>query len=136
MKRLIYMAIQCTWGAIQTCLGLFLFLYFRKIHHEIYYGAVCTKWNLNGGISLGLFIFVPAGEEAWCRQMAVHEYGHTWQSIILGPLYLIAVGIPSIIWSRSKICIELRRHRKIPYSAFYTERWADSLGTKMTAAMK
>lgn len=136
MKRLVYTVIQCTWGAIQTCLGLFLFLYFRKAPHEIYYGAVCTRWNLNGGISLGLFIFIPARGEAWCRQMAVHEYGHTWQSIILGPLYLMAVGIPSVIWSRSEKCIEMRRDRKIPYSAFYTERWADSLGMKMTVAMK
>ncbi len=67
--------------------------------------------------------------------MAVHEYGHTWQSMMLGPCYLVVVGIPSIIWSRSRRCRQARREKGIPYSAFYTERWADDLGAKMTGVM-
>lgn len=136
MKRVLYVLVQCSWGALQTCLGLVLFLYYRRARHEIYCGAVYTKWKRDGGISLGLFIFTPDKEEAWCHEMAAHEYGHTWQSIMLGPLYLAVIGIPSIVWARSKRCIELRRKKKLPYSAFYTERWADSLGAKMTAVMK
>lgn len=135
IKRLFYVLIQCTWGGIQTGLGLILFLYCRKSPHEIYHGAVYTKWKLDGGISLGLFIFTPDKEEEWCRRMAVHEYGHTWQSAMLGPCYLLAVGLPSILWSRSKRCVEMRKKKKIPYSAFYTEGWADRLGAKMTAFM-
>ena len=136
IKRLFYTAIQCTWGGIQTCLGLFLFLYWANASHEIYRGAVYTKWKLDGGISLGLFIFAPDSEEPWCRDMAVHEYGHTWQSLMLGPLYLFVVGLPSIVWARSGSCIRMRRERNIPYSAFYTERWADSLGAKMITVME
>ncbi len=134
-KRLFYVAVQCTWGGIQTCLGLFLFLFYRDAPHEIYHGAVYTKWNLDEGISLGLFIFAPARDEDWCRQMAIHEYGHTWQSVMLGPGYLAVVGIPSIIWSRSGRCRQARREKGIPYSAFYTERWADSLWARMTKVM-
>lgn len=135
-KRLVYVLVLCTWGGIQTLLGFLLFLYFVKSPHEFYRGAVHTRWKLDGGISLGLFIFTPDREEAWCREMAVHEYGHTWQSVMLGPFYLLAVGLPSIIWARSKRFIQMRRENKIPYSAFYTERWADSLGARMTAARK
>ena len=134
-KRWFYVAVQCTWGGIQTCLGLFLFLCYRDAPHEVYHGATYTKWKLEEGISLGLFIFAPDRDEDWCRQMAVHEYGHTWQSMMLGPCYLVVVGIPSIIWSRSRRCRQARREKGIPYSAFYTERWADDLGAKMTGVM-
>ncbi len=133
VKRALYVGMQCTWGGLQTFLGLLLFLHYKDAPHEIYHGAVYTKWKLNGGISLGLFIFGPDRDEEWCRQMAIHEYGHTWQSLMLGPGYLAVVGLPSFLWSRSGTCIALRKEKKIPYSAFYTERWADSLGAKMTA---
>ena len=85
LLKIVYLLLQCTWGIIQSSLGLMVFLYFLKAPHEIYHGAIYTKWNLKGGISLGLFIFTPDKEEIWCQQMAVHEYGHTWQSLMLGP---------------------------------------------------
>lgn len=129
--RILYTILQCTWGGIQTLAGLALFLWFAKAPHQCYHGAIHTKWNVDGGISLGLFIFTPDSEEEWCRQMAVHEYGHTWQSLILGPFYLIAVGIPSIIWCKCPGLIEIRKKKHLPYSAFYTERWADELGARM-----
>ncbi len=133
--KMCYMALQCTWGAVQTLTGLGLFLWFAKSPHECYHGAVHTKWNLDGGISLGLFIFTPDRDEAWCHEMAVHEYGHTWQSLMLGPLYLLAVGIPSIVWARYPGFIELRRRNQLPYTAFYTEKWADRLGARMEEAV-
>lgn len=126
-----YILLQCTWGVIQTCLGFALYVYYRRSPHTWYHGAVYTKWKQDGGISLGLFIFTPDQDEDWCRQMAVHEYGHTWQSLMLGPLYLIVIGIPSILWARLPYCIQLRREKKLPYSAFYPEQWADRLGAKM-----
>lgn len=134
MARLLYTLIQCTWGGIQTLVGLAFFLYFLQSPHEWYHGAIYTRWSLDGGISLGLFIFTADSEEEWRHQMAVHEYGHTWQSLMLGPLYLPAVGIPSFLWARLPVFINLRREKKLPYSAFYTEKWADALGGKMTAA--
>jgi len=60
-----------------------------------------------------------------------HEYGHSRQSIMLGPLYLFAVGIPSALrkiyhnmkhssWSYAK-------KTKWYYSS-YPENWANKLG--------
>ena len=55
-----------------------------------------------------------------------HEYGHTLQSKILGPLYLFVIGLPSLIWAG---CFEdYRKENKISYYDFYTEKWADKLG--------
>lgn len=129
--QMICAAIQCTWGILQTFLGLALFLRYIRAPHEWYRGVVRTRWDLDGGISLGLFIFTPDGEDEWCRRMAAHEYGHTRQSLLLGPLYLAAVGLPSLLWERLEWCRRLRRENNIPYSWFYTERWADRLSSSV-----
>lgn len=134
--KALYIVMQCTWGGLQTLAGAFMFLKFIRCPHQLYHGAVYTRWSMEGGISLGLFIFTPDSGEDWCRKMAVHEYGHTWQSLVLGPLYLVIVGLPSIMWARLPGCIRMRREKGIPYSAFYTEKWADSLGEKMTGRIQ
>lgn len=52
-------------------------------------------WNLGYGLSLDSFIFVNRNAS---EDTIKHEQGHTKQSRILGPLYLIIIGIPSAIW--------------------------------------
>ena len=58
-------------------------------------------WNGDAGVSLGKFIFVPksAGKDP-SEFLLNHEYGHTIQSLILGPLYLPLIGAPSFAWNR------------------------------------
>ena len=86
-----------TWGFIQSTAGFFLFLRYIKYPHSFYRGVVRTEWPTNGGISLGMFIFTPpqpAHEKAksrafradeketevnYCEEVAVHEFGHTFQ---------------------------------------------------------
>ena len=63
-------------------------------------------------------------------RLLVHEYGHTVQSLLLGPLYLIVIGIPSVLWGF--LGSKKRRDDQIPYGAFFTERWANSLGEWVT----
>lgn len=129
MKIIGYRFLQILWGLPQTLLGFAVFLCFCKETHYRYHGAVVTEWNKSTGLSLGLFIFVPAGEEG--KEFLVHEYGHTIQSLLLGPLYLLVIGLPSVVWCNLPRCVTLRRKRRIPYRWFYTERWADRLGEKM-----
>ena len=54
--------------------------------------------------------------------MRLHELGHHKQSLILGPLYLIVIGIPSLIhawlWNPNS---------GKSYYDFYTEHWANKL---------
>ena len=76
--------------------------------------------NMWGGISLGNFVYLrpPVYEK-----MVRHEYGHCIQSRLLGPLYLLVIGLPSLLWA-----LWWNPGRPVPYSWFYTERWADCLG--------
>ena len=95
-------------------------------------GAVATLHDGDwGGVSLGMFIFVPKGLRPE-REAALlsHEYGHTFQSALLGPLYLFAVGIPSFLWANLPRNVQKRSLRHIPYEAHYPENWAEKLGHK------
>lgn len=85
-----------------------------------------------------MFIFTPgnrgdtADENGASVKLKVHEYGHTIQSLLLGPFYLLVIGIPSMVWFHVPQLQKLRIQKQISYSAFYTECWADWLGTKVT----
>lgn len=88
------------------------------------------------GISLGHFILLNTRYEKAADNLEKsvdvnHEYGHTIQSKILGPLYLIVIGIPSLTgnivdrifhknWSATK--------RTLWYYNLPWEKWADKKG--------
>ncbi|MCR4647781.1 MAG: DUF2809 domain-containing protein [Lachnospiraceae bacterium] len=136
--------IHWTWGNIQTVGGLVLYLWYIKSPHYYYKGVVRTAWPRNSGISLGMFIFTPwepkAGDESkkakerreYCEEVAVHEYGHTIQALLLGPLYIFVIGIPSLLWGNVPAFIKLRIEKKIPYTWLYCEKWASYWGEKVT----
>lgn len=111
-----------------------LFLKLRKCKHEWYHGSLLTYHEGDwGGVSLGMFIFVNGKrEDKWIKDARVHEYGHTVQSLILGPLYLFVIGIPSGIWCNSPKYIKLREEQFVSYYRFYTESWANSAGAFAT----
>lgn len=79
--------------------------------------------RLGGAVSLGEYIFTDAGAPV---DVVRHEYGHVIQSRMLGPLYLLVIGLPSIIHAglHNGVCGDK------PYSHFYTERWADRLAER------
>ncbi len=57
-----------------------------------------------------------------------HEYGHSIQSMIFGPLYLLLIGLPSIMWCRVPAIGRSWRSGRRSYYSFVTERSADRLG--------
>ncbi len=116
---------QCTWGLVQTLAGLVVFLSCPGCRHAFHRGAVVTVWRRWDGLSLGLFVFVPEGEDP---RLLRHEYGHTLQSLLLGPLYLPVIGLPSLLWAGLPALKRRRRMRGRSYYDFYTERWADRWG--------
>ena len=119
----LYTLLQCTWGLPQTLIGAVVFLLYRKCPHRMEDGIITTRWTRNDGVSLGLFAFFPPGDS-----LRSHELGHTIQSSLLGPLYLPAVSLPSLLWCGLPYFRKLRRTRQIPYSRLYCEAWADRLG--------
>lgn len=132
MKRFLYVLAQCTWGLAQTSLGFIIFLVTIKCPHRVYRGCIDTQWNHSGGLSLGLFIFTPPEEHSRSQPVRVHEYGHTIQSLMLGPLYLIVVGIVSVTWANLPYFRRMRKEKHIPYTACFVESWASKLGEKVT----
>ncbi len=104
LKRIAYIFIQCTWGAVQSLLGLIAMLLLGNQKRGFYRCAVLTEYDIDsapkymrwlGCVSLGMFIFVGTHKDTSrerAREIASHEYGHTFQSLLLGPLYLIMVG--------------------------------------------
>ena len=91
-----------------------------------YKQAIVIPCIMRGAVTLGNYVFVGLTSEY--RKTVKHELGHTIQSKILGPLYLIVIGIPSITYCG------LRRLfpslRKKDYHSFYTEKTADYLSEK------
>ena len=146
MKKAVYFIWQCLWGAPQSLLGLLVFLRWRSRPHFWHHGALVTVWGARGGMSLGLFVFIPAAENQTARPDAPapgsrerylhtlhHEYGHTLQSLLLGPLYLIVIGAPSWLWCNLPPMRRLRREKGIPYDAAYMEHWATAWGEAFAA---
>ncbi len=81
------------------------------------------RWKYLSGLSLGAYRFIS---EYSGYETARHEYGHTVQSHILGWLYLLVIGLPSIVWN--VLHRHIKRLSQISYYSFYTEAWANILG--------
>lgn len=112
------------WELPQNILGGILSL-FRKRGSEVssYREATVVRRRdglpYNWGVSLGSFINVGGSQDDFrVPSMLAHEFGHTLQSRILGPFYLLVVGFPSLIGCR----LPLHDHRREWY-----EVWANRL---------
>lgn len=144
MKRFLYVLLQFTWGAPQSLVGAVLYLLHGRDEHLNFHGAAATMWGHRSSVSLGAFVFAAKetyfnekvnrehSQKELNQRLLVHEYGHTIQSLILGPLYLIVIGMPSLLWAGLPICAKMRRDKGISYYSLYTEKWADSLGEAVT----
>ncbi len=129
---IIYIVLQCTWGFFQTMSGLVYFLISLKYPHEFYHGSILTRRSGIGGVSLGLFIFANDDRRnGKSDKIAAHEYGHTIQSLILGPLYLPIIGLISFTWCGLPFFVKLRKRKHISYYSCFTESWANRLGSKV-----
>ena len=64
--------------------------------------------------------------------IVAHEYGHTIQSLMFGPFYLLVIGIPSMVWSRFPVFRKKRVREKKSYFSVYPEKQATRLGEKFT----
>ena len=92
----------------------------------IYKQAIVIPCVMRGAVTLGNYVFVGLNSEY--RKTVKHELGHTIQSKILGPLYLIVIGIPSITYCGLRRLFPLLRKKN--YYNFYTEKWANNLSEK------
>jgi hypothetical protein len=126
--------IKWAWELPQNALGYII----KKVTRSEYFAtrysgdisADIYSWKYGSGLSLGKYIFVPHNLHTpfspESSNFIKHEFGHSIQSNKLGWLYLLVIGLPSLIWCG---CFEgYRRKHNISYYSFYTEKWADKLG--------
>lgn len=107
------------WQLPQNLLGLIILLFLKGEQKHNLNGINFYYSNkFYGGISLGRYIILSNNWENSVK----HEYGHCIQSKILGPLYLLIVGLPSI--THAWLC-KCRTHS---YYDYWCEKWADKLG--------
>ena len=132
MKTLLFRLWQWLWGFPQSLLGFILFCIHARQPHFTYHGCVVTYWNVPGSMGVGMFLFLNKGQYQRNPRVLVHEFGHAVQSVILGPLFLIVIGIPSFLWCNLPPCRRLRKEKGISYCAFYPESTANSLGSLVT----
>lgn len=146
LLTLLFVLLQCTYACVQTLCGLVLLVREYLFHGAakanttfFYHGAVVTVWNKSGSLSLGLFIFLAATcYEADESKLApprtvgvlVHEYGHFLQSLLLGPLYLPLIGMPSFCWCNLPALRRLYVNGGKSYYDFFTESCANKLGSR------
>ena len=139
--RFLYVLLQWTWGLLQNIAGALLTLLLPDAERFRYRSAVVTRWSNRGSMALGMFLFLGTGNSVFRNEelrqsiedrILVHEYGHTIQSIILGPLYLPVIGLPSLLWATVPYFQRLRRTKKISYYSMYQEKWANHLGARVT----
>lgn len=107
------------WQLPQAILGAFMLLFTQKnkLIAQRHFDFCFEGEHMSGGISLGPIAIVSKNLSRH-EPSVMHELdGHTVDSKIFGPLYLIIIGLPSImnaIFSFTKC-----------YYDFYTEKWAN-----------
>lgn len=109
------------WQLPQTLVGLVMMPFMGKMKKvaDRHFNFCWETTNMYGGISLGPIAYVSRGSS---KESVAHETdGHTVQSKILGPLYLIAIGLPSILHAW------LYDYKKHCYYNFFCEKWANKL---------
>lgn len=119
------------WQLPQHIVALIYFGYLVMMCKDLgvdsrYKQAIVIPCVMRGAVTLGNYVFVGLNLEY--KETIKHELGHTIQSKILGPLYLIVIGIPSITYCGLRRLFPSLRKKN--YYDFYTEKWANNLSEK------
>ena len=119
------------WQLPQHIVALIYFGYLVMMCKDLgvdsrYKQAIVIPCIMRGAVTLGNYVFVGLNSEY--KEIVKHELGHTIQSKILGPLYLIVIGIPSITYCGLRRLFPSLKKKN--YYDFYTEKWANNLSEK------
>lgn len=137
IKKIFIEIIQWTWCFLQNILGFCVMKYYKGEKHSYTIdGKQVVAYHstkISGGsVSLGKFIILH--KVHWDDEETIrHEYGHQLQSLLLGPLYLLVIGIPSGLWCwfGQDWINQLRKKKNkepLDYYWLYCESWANKLG--------
>lgn len=136
---ILYWIGQLTWGIIMSLIGLItaliciIFLK-GKVHRNGFTFIVEVGGNW-GGINLGCVSLcggytTVCPDENWFQHTRRHEFGHSLQNLIFGPLFPFIVAIPSAIRYHYQ---NYRSKKGLPnkeYDAIWFEGMATKWGSK------
>jgi hypothetical protein len=136
LRRWVTRAGLLVWESPQNALGAIVFALHAARHEvrSVRYERERLMIEIGsfGAVSLGLFVFYTERDNPYVpvgRENRDHEYGHSIQSRLLGPLYLSTVGVASelrVVYAFAHR--HLRGRRWAGYYDGFPERWADRLG--------
>ena len=118
------------WQLPQNIAGLILLLVYKReqVYHRLNGRTFYFTKEMPSGISLGNYIIMNREDT---EDGMKHEYGHTISSRRWGPLYLIVIGLPSLLGN----IFDRIFHKSWKYSDscewYYNqpwEKWADRNG--------
>lgn len=107
-----------SYGSLQSSIGLAGGVIFTLLGAD-----VRPHWGMGAEVEMPAYLGVGSGDAISLGPVSIggtgftrweHEFGHTWQSRVLGPFYLFIIGIPSAISRDANL---------------YTETWADAWAT-------
>ncbi len=133
IKAALFYIWQFTFALVQNIIGLIMLAVYKSkgAKSEWYHNALITYIDTKnfGGVSLGMFIFINAKREGdHLHDTKIHEYGHTVQSLLLGPVWLFVIAIPSMIWCNTPYFVKMRKLDNVSYYKAYCEGWANTCG--------
>ena len=116
---------------------LFSLIFLKGKIHRNGYGFITEVKGNWGGVSLGLFQLCgsynkpsgPCYDPDWYEHTRRHEFGHSIQNMIFGPLFPFIVAIPSAI----RYWLDYYGKLKSDYYDIWFERTATEWGTKWIA---
>ena len=123
---ILHTILHFTWALPQTLLGLILRGCGYKEITDCNYPELFIEvsWLKDSNFSLGRHVFIHGDFWGIDFDTIHHELGHSRQSLILGPLYLPVIALPSLMWH---VWYYYIGKPKCSYYWFYTERWANRL---------
>ncbi len=135
MLKIYFDFILIIWQFPQYIIG-FIFGLFIKVNKKIIYKrSIVYLININISVSFGKQIYIWYHmEKNEIDKLIKHEYGHSIQSIILGPLYIVFSFIPSMlrhsIFFIKYVTAKNKNDKTLVWKKYYMgypENWADKL---------
>ena len=124
MKKVFNFVSDWIWQLPQNLVGVIYGTCIKKYKYKSnpYNDCVAYTKYSPGAVTLGKYVFLWRFSNN--KNFTIkHEHGHVKQSKILGPLYLLVIGLPSIVWA----CLNDKIAPNKSYYWFYTEHWANKL---------
>lgn len=133
----IYYLLTYTWGLVMTVIGwliVLVLLIFRKgrlnrLGYHIFFEFHEDK---SWGFSIGSISFVGKIFTHADKELLLHEFGHTVQNALFGPLVLFIVYIPSFIrYHYIEYLQKTAKDHKVLIDFDYEDIWFESNATRL-----